>query len=230
MLTWSYVFVLPVCTCLDYMKNPLLLLLPAWRPTWASYFKSERGEDEMLTRPYLLLSLRFTGMSFHYIKTTAWFSLCTCADYMKNLWISLTTWRLQWSSNSKPDRDGGDMMTQPCLLLSCALPELLELSGLTLTTWAHLRTDLNIIVRWRQASHQRRNILPECIMYALPVLYQLTYYAPCCTNCQVSCLTMWSLSALTVATGITLSRTTTTMRSAVVTSFVMPIFMLDSSR
>ena len=133
------------------------------------------------------------------------------ADYMKNLWISLTTWRLQWSSNSKPDRDGGDMLTQPCLLLSCALPELLELSGLTLTTWAQLRTDLNIIVRWRQASHQRKNILPECTMYALPVLYQLTYYAPCCTNCQVSCLTMWSLSAWTVATAITLSRTTTAL-------------------
>ena len=83
MLTWSYVFVLPVCTCLDYMKNPLLLLLPAWRPTWVSYFKSERGEDEMLTRPYLLLSLRFTGMSFHYIKTTACFA---CVHV-------LTTWR-----------------------------------------------------------------------------------------------------------------------------------------
>ena len=93
MLTWSYVFVLPVCTCLDYMKTPLLILLPVWRPTWASYLKSESGEDETPTRPYLLLSLRFIGMSFHYIKTTAYFAcvpVCwlheeplNFSDYMK---------------------------------------------------------------------------------------------------------------------------------------------------
>ena len=64
MLTWSYVFVLPVCTCLDYMKNPLLLLLP--HEDLHEYPISSQNAVKMKCWPDLIYYFRYALPECHF--------------------------------------------------------------------------------------------------------------------------------------------------------------------
>jgi hypothetical protein len=85
----------------------------------------------MLTRPYLLLSWRYTRSHFTTSRQLLVLLVCTCVGYVKNLWISPTAWRPKWSSNN-PSRNAIEMTCLPNL--ACYFRCVLQGNRLT-TSW-----------------------------------------------------------------------------------------------